>query len=121
MKERACPPYREAACRIETQEPYPRPAAEIDIGPDIQLRKRRETRQIGQSAPHDSLHAEREVSVLGIGGHTLTLASSESESVDIVHAAIDAGLTFMDNAWHYHDGRVLFHRPGYRDGTGVMA
>jgi aryl-alcohol dehydrogenase-like predicted oxidoreductase len=33
------------------------------------------------------------------------MARSEREAIRIAHAAIDAGVTFMDNAWEYHDGR----------------
>jgi len=45
------------------------------------------------------------VSALGLGGYHLALASSEREGIRIAHAAIDAGVTFMDNAWEYHDGK----------------
>jgi uncharacterized protein len=45
------------------------------------------------------------VSALGLGGYHVAMASSEREGVRIVHAAIDAGVTFMDNAWEYHDGK----------------
>jgi aryl-alcohol dehydrogenase-like predicted oxidoreductase len=45
------------------------------------------------------------VSALGLGGYHLGKIKSEKEAVRIVHAAIDAGITFMDNAWEYHDGR----------------
>ena len=45
------------------------------------------------------------VSALGLGGYHLMLAKSEREGIRIVHAAIDAGVTFMDNAWEYHDGQ----------------
>ena len=45
------------------------------------------------------------VSALGLGGYHLGKMKSEREAVRIVHAAIDAGMTFMDNAWEYHDGR----------------
>ena len=45
-----------------------------------------------------------EVSALALGGYHLGLVKSEREAVRIVHEAIDAGLTFMDNAWEYHDG-----------------
>jgi len=45
------------------------------------------------------------VSALGLGGYHLALAKSEREAIRIVHAAIDAGVTFMDNAWEYHDGQ----------------
>ncbi|MDZ7639299.1 MAG: aldo/keto reductase [Bryobacterales bacterium] len=46
------------------------------------------------------------VSVLGLGGHHQARPKEESESFRIVHAAIDAGITFMDNAWDYHNGRA---------------
>jgi len=46
-----------------------------------------------------------EVSALGLGGYHLGDVKSEKEAVRIVHEAIDAGLTFLDNAWEYHDGR----------------
>ncbi|HEX3557769.1 MAG TPA: aldo/keto reductase [Pyrinomonadaceae bacterium] len=46
-----------------------------------------------------------EVSALALGGYHLGLAKTRREAVRIVHEAIDAGLTFMDNAWEYHEGR----------------
>lgn len=46
------------------------------------------------------------VSILGLGGHHQARPKEESESFRIVHAAVDAGITFMDNAWDYHDGRA---------------
>lgn len=45
------------------------------------------------------------VSILGLGGHALGQARVEDEAIQIVNEALDAGLTFMDNAWEYHDGR----------------
>jgi aryl-alcohol dehydrogenase-like predicted oxidoreductase len=45
------------------------------------------------------------VSALGLGGYHLGKVGSEREAIRIAHAAIDAGVTFMDNAWEYHDGR----------------
>lgn len=49
--------------------------------------------------------ANEEVSMIGMGGHTLATAKTEAESIQMVHEAIDAGLNFMDNAWEYHAGR----------------
>lgn len=46
------------------------------------------------------------VSALCLGGAHLGRAASEAEAVRIVHEALDAGLTFMDNAWEYHQGRA---------------
>src|SRR5918992_1643251 len=45
------------------------------------------------------------VSALGLGGYHIGHMSSQREAIRLVHAAIDAGITFMDNAWEYHDGR----------------
>src|SRR5918992_1594807 len=45
------------------------------------------------------------VSALGLGGYHIANAKNEREAIRIVHAAIDAGITFMDNAWEYHEGR----------------
>jgi predicted aldo/keto reductase-like oxidoreductase len=44
------------------------------------------------------------VSIIGIGGSTLGDISQEQEAMRIVHEGVDAGITFMDNAWEYHDG-----------------
>jgi uncharacterized protein len=46
-----------------------------------------------------------DVSALGLGGYHIGSIKSEREAIRLVHAAIDAGITFMDNAWEYHDGR----------------
>ena len=45
------------------------------------------------------------VSIIGFGGgHFVRPHLDEQASVELVHAAIDAGVTFMDTAWEYHDG-----------------
>jgi aryl-alcohol dehydrogenase-like predicted oxidoreductase len=45
------------------------------------------------------------VSILGLGGYHLGKIKNQRDAMRIVHAAVDAGITFMDNAWEYHDGR----------------
>lgn len=45
------------------------------------------------------------VSAIGLGGYHLGLVGTEREATQIVHLAIEAGLTFMDNAWEYHEGK----------------
>lgn len=45
------------------------------------------------------------VSAIGVGGYHLGLVGTERESTAIVHAAVDAGITFFDNAWEYHGGK----------------
>jgi aryl-alcohol dehydrogenase-like predicted oxidoreductase len=44
------------------------------------------------------------VSALALGGYHLGLVGNQREAIRIVHAAIDAGITFMDNAWEYNEG-----------------
>jgi predicted aldo/keto reductase-like oxidoreductase len=46
-----------------------------------------------------------EVCMLGLGGYHLGLVKSQREAVRIVQEAVDGGITFLDNAWEYHDGR----------------
>ena len=45
-----------------------------------------------------------DVSIIGLGGYHLGLVDTQAEAIRIVHEAINAGVTFMDNAWEYHDG-----------------
>jgi aryl-alcohol dehydrogenase-like predicted oxidoreductase len=44
------------------------------------------------------------VSIIGLGGFHLGQVKTVREAVRIVHEAIDAGITFLDNAWEYHEG-----------------
>jgi uncharacterized protein len=65
------------------------------------------------------------VSAIGMGGYHLGRQSSPDESVNLMHAAIDHGITFMDNCWDYNDGisevrmgQALRH--GYREKVFLM-
>jgi predicted aldo/keto reductase-like oxidoreductase len=44
------------------------------------------------------------VSALGLGGFHLGVPRDASEADQIVGQALDAGVTFFDNAWEYHQG-----------------
>jgi len=49
------------------------------------------------------------VSIIALGGwHSVARVAldkaDESESIRLMHAAIDEGINFFDNAWDYHDG-----------------
>src|SRR5262245_58318183 len=46
-----------------------------------------------------------EVTAIGLGGYHLGLMKDDDEAVRLIHEAVDAGITFLDNAWEYHDGR----------------
>jgi aryl-alcohol dehydrogenase-like predicted oxidoreductase len=44
------------------------------------------------------------VSVLGLGGWHVGVPKTDRAAVRLIHAAIDAGITFLDNAWDYNGG-----------------
>ncbi len=46
------------------------------------------------------------VSALGLGGFHLGTVKRKADAVRLVQRAVGAGVTFMDNAWEYHDGRA---------------
>ncbi len=45
------------------------------------------------------------ISAIGLGGHHLGDADTVNEAMNIVHTAIDMGITFFDNCWEYHNGK----------------
>lgn len=45
------------------------------------------------------------ISALGLGGHHLGAAQLETTAIEIVHRAINAGVTFFDNCWEYNRGK----------------
>ncbi len=44
------------------------------------------------------------VSAIGMGGYHLGKQKDPQESIDLVHAGVDRGITFIDNCWDYNDG-----------------
>jgi aryl-alcohol dehydrogenase-like predicted oxidoreductase len=48
-------------------------------------------------------HPEQ-VSILGLGGYHLGKIKTAAAAVRLLHTAIDQGITFLDNAWEYHEG-----------------
>jgi aryl-alcohol dehydrogenase-like predicted oxidoreductase len=44
------------------------------------------------------------VSIVGLGGYHMGTQGSADDSVRIVRAAIDGGMTFLDNCWDYNGG-----------------
>jgi aryl-alcohol dehydrogenase-like predicted oxidoreductase len=46
-----------------------------------------------------------QISALGLGGHHLGAAKDEKTAVEIVHRAVDGGITFFDNCWEYNRGK----------------
>jgi aryl-alcohol dehydrogenase-like predicted oxidoreductase len=50
--------------------------------------------------------ADAKISALGFGGHHLGEAPDSKTAVEIVHQAIDGGITFFDNCWEYRRGKT---------------
>jgi len=46
-----------------------------------------------------------EVSLMGLGGFHIGIPKEDKEGVRIIHAAIDHGVTFLDNCWDYNEGK----------------
>ena len=46
------------------------------------------------------------VSIICLGGWHIGSIKDESEAARVMHAAIDEGVNFFDNAWDYHDGHA---------------
>ena len=67
------------------------------------------------------------VAAIGFGGYHLGLIKDEREAIRLLQAAIDAGITFLDNAWEYNQhvseermGKVLAEG-SRRDGVFLMS
>jgi aryl-alcohol dehydrogenase-like predicted oxidoreductase len=65
------------------------------------------------------------VSAIGMGGYHIGKQTDPAESIRLIHAAIDRGITFMDNCWDYNDGISEVRmgqalRSGYRQKVFLM-
>ena len=64
--------------------------------------------QPGDGVPTRKLgRTDQQVSVLGLGGAHIGILGrkkDEKEAIRVMHAAIDEGVTFFDNAWTYNGG-----------------
>jgi uncharacterized protein len=65
------------------------------------------------------------VSAIGMGGYHLGKQPEASQSIQLMHAGIDRGITFMDNCWDYNDGISEVRmgqalRNGYRQKVFLM-
>jgi predicted aldo/keto reductase-like oxidoreductase len=65
------------------------------------------------------------VSAIGLGGAHVARPQDPAETTRLIHAAIDGGITFMDNCWDYHAGQAevkMGHalRDGYRERVFLM-
>jgi predicted aldo/keto reductase-like oxidoreductase len=65
------------------------------------------------------------VSAIGMGGYHLGKGKDANESIQLMRAGIDRGITFMDNCWDYNDGISEVRmgqalRNGYREKVFLM-
>jgi aryl-alcohol dehydrogenase-like predicted oxidoreductase len=65
------------------------------------------------------------VSAIGLGGHHIGRPRDPNEGIRIIRAAIDRGITFMDNSWDYFAGESERRmgwalRDGYRQKVFLM-
>jgi uncharacterized protein len=64
-----------------------------------------ETQDIGSGIPTRQLGKTGvRVSILCLGGWHIGAVEDKKEAIRIMHACLDEGITFFDNAWDYHDG-----------------
>jgi aryl-alcohol dehydrogenase-like predicted oxidoreductase len=92
----------------------------MDRGPDVgTVLAMIPTRRLGRT--------NEQVSMIGLGGfHIGQPHRSDAEMVTLIHAAIDRGVTFMDNCWDYNNGTSELRMGralsigGYRDRVFLM-
>jgi len=64
------------------------------------------------------------ISALGFGGHHLGEAEDEKTAIQILHEAVNGGITFFDNCWEYHRGKSEIWMgkglKGFRDRVFLM-
>jgi len=65
------------------------------------------------------------VSAIGMGGYHLGKQADANESISLIHAGIDRGITFLDNCWDYNEGISEVRmgqalRNGYREKVFLM-
>ncbi|MDB6028861.1 MAG: Twin-arginine translocation pathway signal [Verrucomicrobiales bacterium] len=65
------------------------------------------------------------VSAIGLGGFHIGKQKEERQSLQIIRAAIDRGITFMDNCWDYNEGQSEIRmgkalKEGYRNKVFLM-
>jgi aryl-alcohol dehydrogenase-like predicted oxidoreductase len=67
------------------------------------------------------------VSAIGLGGFHLALRHVDKKlAINIIHAAVDRGINFLDNSWDYNDGESesrmgkALQQEGYRERVFLM-
>jgi predicted aldo/keto reductase-like oxidoreductase len=79
--------------------------ASLGIGATLGARILQETRAEAGGIPTRPLgNTGERVSIICLGGWHIGATENDQEAIKIMHAAIENGLTFFDNAWDYHNG-----------------
>lgn len=65
------------------------------------------------------------VSAVGLGGFHIGKTATTEESIRLIRAAVDGGISFLDNSWDYHKGESevrmgMALRDGYRQRVFLM-
>ncbi len=82
--------------------------------------------EVRQGIPYRTLGRTGEkVSLVGVGGSHIGMQKDEKESLQIIRAALDRGINFLDNSWDYNDGKSEERmgkalRDGYRQKAFLM-
>jgi predicted aldo/keto reductase-like oxidoreductase len=92
-------------------------STEVDLSP-------RETTRKGDMQYRKLGRTGELVSIVGLGGSHIG-KPEEKEAIKIIRAAVDRGITFMDNCWDYNDGKSEKYmgkalRDGYRAKVFLM-
>ena len=93
-----------AVAATATVATLPATADEPKAKPEPTPERPKETRR-GDMIYRQLGRTKEEVSAVGLGGHHIGRQKEDKESIAIIRAAVDAGITFMDNCWDYHDGK----------------
>jgi predicted aldo/keto reductase-like oxidoreductase len=87
----------------------------------------RQSQQAGGHMLYRTLgHTGERVSAIGLGGfHIGQPTLSDDKSLRMIRAAVDGGITFMDNSWDYNEGRSEIRmgkalKDGYRNKVFLM-
>lgn len=80
-------------------------AASLAAGTALGLSAVADAQETGNGLPMRTLGKTNEkVSIICLGGWHIGAVKDKKEAIKIMHAALDGGMNFFDNAWDYHDG-----------------
>jgi len=90
---------------ISTRRDFLRKTTACGLGAVTMLRQARAASDTAGIAARPLGNTGVKVSMLGLGGHHIGRIRDDQQSIQFIRKAIDMGVTFLDNAWEYHNGR----------------